>query len=541
MKWPWRKRYDELDEEIRAHIEMSAHEREERGELAEEARAAARREFGNVGLVKETTRDSWGYVWIERLWQDVRYAVRLLRKTPLITTIAFLSLALGIGANTAIFSLIDAVMLRMLPVQNPEQLARITFRSPTSPRPRQNVTNPIWEQVRDHQDAFSDVIAWSPQTFDLADGGEVTNINGIYASGDYFTVLRVRPAAGRLIAASDDVRGCSGVAVLGYGFWQSHYAGAESAMGSLIRLNGHRFRLSAWRSRFSSARTSAKSWTWRYRSAQKRFWPARIPRSMCATIGGSSMMGRLKPGITVEQADAHMKVFRRRSSVQWCRKIGLQSTRDRFRKYKFAVLPGATGTGGIGLREQYSQPLKILMFVVGLVLLIACANIASLLLARSAARTEGDCCASVARSFARPPDSPGPHRKHRRSPARARFSAFSSRGGAARLLVRFVSTQQNQVFLDLKMDGRVLAFTIAIAVLCGLLFGILPALRSTRVDAISAMKEGQSQTAGGRAALLRRALDRRRSSRALAHSRRQHRPVRPHLRESHDSRRRLRP
>jgi putative ABC transport system permease protein len=140
--------------------------------------------------------------------QDTRFAVRLLRKPPLISTIALLSLALGIGANTAIFSPIDAVMLRMLPVQNAEQLVLINFRSPLSAHVRQSATNPMWEQVRDHQDAFSAVVAWSPETFDLADGGEVNNIHGIYASGDYFTVLGVHPAAGRLMAASDDVRGC---------------------------------------------------------------------------------------------------------------------------------------------------------------------------------------------------------------------------------------------------------------------------------------------------------------------------------------------
>ena len=496
MKWPWRKRYDELDEEIRAHIEMSAHEREERGELADDAREAARREFGNLALVKETTRDTWGCVWIERLWQDVQYGLRMLRKTPLITSIALLSLALGIGANTAIFSLVDAVMLRMLPVQSPEQLARILFRSPGSPRPRQSATNPIWEQVRDHQDAFSGVIAWSPQMFDLAEGGEVNNVNGIYASGDYFTVLGVRPAAGRLMTASDDVRGCSGVAVLGYGFWQSRYAGAESAVGSLIRLNGHAFPIVG--------------------VAQRGFFgtdigdklDVAIPICAEAVLAGKdssldvrsdwwlAMMGRLKPGVTVEQADARMKVlsaplFGAAVPQDWPAKY-----QDRFRKNTFAILPGATGTGG-GLRQEYSQPLEILMFVVALVLLIACANIASLLLARSAARQKeialrlslGASRARLIRQMLT--------ESVVLSGTGAIFGVLFARWGSA-LLVRFVSTQQSQVFLDLKMDSRVLAFTIAITVLCGLLFGILPALRSTRVDAMSAMKEGQSQAAGGR-------------------------------------------
>jgi putative ABC transport system permease protein len=496
MKWPWLKWYDELDEEIRGHIEMSAHEREERGELAQEARAAARREFGNVGLVKETTRDTWGYVWMERLWQDVHYGLRMLRKTPLITSIALLSLALGIGANTAIFSLVDAVMLRMLPVQNPEQLARILFRSPASPRPRQSATNPIWEQVRDRQDAFSGVIAWSPQMFDLAEGGEVNNINGIYASGDYFTVLGVRPAAGRLMSASDDVRGCSGVAVLGYGFWQSHYAGAESAVGSLIRLNGHAFPIVGVSQRgFFGTDVGDKL-------------DVAIPVCAEAVLDGKdssldvrddwwlSMMGRLKPGVTVEQADARMKVlspplFGAVVPQAWPAKY-----QDTFRKYAFAVLPGATGASG-GLRQQYSQPLEILMFVVGLVLLIACANIASLLLARSAARQKeialrlslGASRARLIRQMLT--------ESVVLSGTGAIFGVLFARWGSV-LLVRFVSTQQSQVFLDLKMDSRVLAFTIAVTVLCGLLFGILPALRSTRVDAMSAMKEGQSQAAGGR-------------------------------------------
>jgi|SRR5579863_907624 len=236
-----RKQDAQLDSELRFHVEQQIADNIAAGMNPDEARRHALAQFGGLEYIKEEARDARGTKFIDTLLQDIRFAARLLRKTPLISSIALLSLALGIGANTAVFSLIDAVMLRMLPVQNPEQLVRIEFRSPVSPRPRISATNPIWEQVRDHQDAFSGVMAWSPTTFDLADGGEVNYINGIYASGDYFRMLGVRPAAGRLFAASDDVRNCSGVAVLGYGFWQSHYAVAESAVGSLIRLNGHAF------------------------------------------------------------------------------------------------------------------------------------------------------------------------------------------------------------------------------------------------------------------------------------------------------------
>jgi putative ABC transport system permease protein len=430
--------------------------------------------------------------------QDTRFAVRLLRKTPLITTIALLSLALGIGANTAIFSLIDAVMLRMLPVQNPEQLAQIQFRSPMSPRPRQSATNPIWERVRDHQDGFSGVIAWSPQTFDLAEGGEVSNINGVYASGDYFNVLGVRAAAGRLMAASDDVRGCSGVAVLGYGFWQSHYARAESAIGSLIRLNGHAFPIVGVAPRgFFGTVVGDKL-------------DVAIPICAEAIIDGKdsmldvrdewwlSMMGRLKPGMTVERADARMKVLSQPLFGAVVPQDWPSKYQDIFRKYTFAILPGATGAGGaFGLRGQYSKPLEILMFVVGLVLFIACANIASLLLARSAAR-QREIAVRLSLGASRA-------RLIRQvltesvvlSAVGALLGILFARWGSA-LLVRFVSTQQSQVSLDVEMDSRVLAFTIAIVVLCGLLFGILPALRSTRVSAMSAMKEGQSRGTCGR-------------------------------------------
>ena len=158
---------------------------------------------------------------------DLRYALRMLRKNPGFTAVAVLTLALGIGANTAIFSLIDAVMLRMLPVEKPEELLQVQYGDPNWSGEGGSFTNPLWEQVRDRQDVFS-VFAWGTDQFDLAQGGAVHLANGIWVSGSFFNTLRLRPAAGRLIMDLDDQRGCPAVAVLSYGFWQDHYGGATT-------------------------------------------------------------------------------------------------------------------------------------------------------------------------------------------------------------------------------------------------------------------------------------------------------------------------
>jgi hypothetical protein len=244
--WDWlfhrRQREADLDEEVQAHLRMAAQERMEQGETAEQARASAVREFGNVALVKEVTRDMWGFRWLETLLQDLRYSLRQLRRNPGFTAVAVITLALGIGANTAIFSLLDTVMLRFLPVEKPEELVEIMRRSPRGGNQAvSSFTNPIWEQFRNQQDVFSGVFGWDETQFDLARGGEAHYARGLWVTGDFFRTLGVQPAAGRLINVGDDQRGCSGVAVLSYSFWQEHLAGAESAVGSTISLDNHTY------------------------------------------------------------------------------------------------------------------------------------------------------------------------------------------------------------------------------------------------------------------------------------------------------------
>lgn len=237
-----RKRDEELDEEVQAHLRLAAEEHIAQGESAEQARASALREFGNVGLIKDVTRETWGWTWLETLAQDVRYGLRMVVKGPGFTVVAILTLALGIGANTAIFTLLDAILFRLLPVHQAEQLYQVRRAGTGEPeRLTGAFTNPLWENLRERQDVFSGMAAWGNARFNLARGGAVQPAEGIWVSGDYFGTLGVRPAMGRLISPTDDYRGCPGIAVLSYGFWQDRYAGAASAVGSTITLDSHPF------------------------------------------------------------------------------------------------------------------------------------------------------------------------------------------------------------------------------------------------------------------------------------------------------------
>src|SRR5262249_35632013 len=231
----------ELDEELRFHLEQHVERSVKQGLTREEAARRARLEVGGTEQLKENCREARGVYFVETLLQDMRYALRVLGRTPVVTCVALLSLALGIGANTAIFSLIDTVLLKFLPVQNPEQLYRLERKIPDRAKSFSSLTNPIWEEIRDRQDAFSGTFAWSSERFDLAHGGQAQFAEGLYVSGDYFSVLGVTPAAGRLILPGDDRRGCRGTVVLSYGFWQEHFAGSPSAIGQSVSLNNQLF------------------------------------------------------------------------------------------------------------------------------------------------------------------------------------------------------------------------------------------------------------------------------------------------------------
>ena len=231
----------ELREEIASHLQMATTDRIERGAPPIEAAVAARRELGNISQIQEATRDVWGRRWLEQIRQDVRYAMRTFRRNPAFALVAILSLTLGIGANTALFEVVTAVKLRVLPVTDPDRLVEIRLASMDGVRGgrrtrHSSVTQPIWREIQARQQAFSSLFAWSATSFNLAQGGEVRLTDGVWVTGDFFTTLGLRPAAGRVFSAEDDRTGCTPRAVLGYDFWRRAYASDVSAVGRTITL-----------------------------------------------------------------------------------------------------------------------------------------------------------------------------------------------------------------------------------------------------------------------------------------------------------------
>jgi predicted permease len=488
----------EADAELRFHFDKQVEKHMKSGLTREEALRKTRIDFGGHEQLKEEIREAHGVNLIETLFQDIRYGLRILGRTPVISCVAILSLALGIGANTAIFSLIDTVMLRILPVEKPDELMQVRIRDPRAPNdePDSTFTNPLWEELRNRQDFFSGIFAWNLTQFDLSQGGAVHDVNGMFASGEYFSTLGIRPAAGRLITAADDKRGCPGVAVLSYGFWQDHFGGAQSAVGSTLSLDNHIFNVIGVSAPGFFGLEVGNKFDVAIPVCAAEIFDGPKSRLDRRSWGWLRVAGRSKPGMTSEQLMARLGVvsplvFAAALPQDW----EVKDQQD-FLKRSFQTIPAATGTSY--LRRQFTQPLHILMGVVGLVLLIACANIASLMLARASARHK-EIAVRKALGASRA-------RLIRQlltecvllSTAGALLGILFARWGSA-LLVRYISTGDNKVFLDLSFDWRILSFTAGAAVFTGILFGVLPAFRSTRVSLTSAMKGSQAVDTESRA------------------------------------------
>jgi predicted permease len=426
---------------------------------------------------------------IDSLRQDVRYALRNLRSSPGFATVAVLSLALGIGANTAIFSLIDAVMLKFLPVSHPEELLQVTFGGTAS-----NFTNPLWEALRDRQQAFSGAFAWGLARFNLNRRGEARYAPGVWASGEYFTALGVVPALGRTFTAAEDNRGCAATAVLGYDFWRKEYGGQRDVLGRAITLDSHPYVIIGV--------AAPGFFGLQVGSTSDVFVPLcsePVIRGALSQLDKRSswwlnVIGRPKAGLDPRRVTAALKtvapgVFAATVPPDW-----RPEDKREYQRRTFETVPAGSGLSYV--RVQYRQALFVLMGVVGVVLLIACANVANLLLARAALR-QREIAIRIALGAER-------GRLIRQllteslllSFAGAAFGALFANWGC-RVLVGFLPSFGTRAFLDLAVDSRVLFFTIGVAMLTGLLFGIAPALRGTRVDPQAAMKRNARGVVGG--------------------------------------------
>jgi predicted permease len=489
-----RRRWDEeRARELRSYVEIETDENVARGLSPEAARRAAERKLGSELRVREEIYLMNSVRFLDHLWQDLGYGLRSLRLHPGFAVVAVSSLALGVGANSAVFQLLNGIRLRGLPVRDPASLVEVRIANRqlatgafTGRYPQ--LSNPQWELIRERAEGFSSLGAWGAARFDLASGGEVRPAEGMWVSGGFFEALGVRPALGRLPSRAEDRRACEAPGVVvSHAFWMRELGGRPGAVGDTLRLDGHPFPIVG--------------------VAAAGFFGVEVGRSfdvavpLCAEpiVRGASSgldksdvwflgtVGRLKPGWSLERATAQLAaispaIFRETVSPRYSKEDA-----ERYQRFSLAVFPFRTGVST--LRRDYEKPLWVLLALTGLVLLVACANLANLMLARASAR-EREIAVRLAIGASR-------GRVVRQLTAESMLVAVLGTAAGAWLatvlsgaLVAFLSPAPARLALDLSPDPRVFAFTAAIATLTCALFGLVPALRATRVAPASALKSG---------------------------------------------------
>jgi predicted permease len=515
MGWSryWRRRYWDAERatELASHLEQEIADNLARGMSRDDARRAAHRALGNVTLIREEIYQMNTVGWFETLWRDLRYGLRLLRRNPVFSTVAILTLALGTGANTAMFQLVNAVRLRTLPISAPQELVEIRIgetpkgRSGNFRGRRPNLTNALWNGLRDRQQVLSSVMAWSATTFDLAPEGEVRMADGLWVSGEFFRTLGVPAVVGRVLAPHDDRPGCAtGPAVISHAFWQREFGGNPGVVGRGLSLDGHRFEVvGVTPAGFFGVEVG-------------RSFDVAIPLCTERVILGEqsglhraehwflASMGRLKPGVTTEAASAQLAAI---STALFEQTVPPGYNPEIARDYRaFRLNAFLAGTGVSPLRQEYEQPLWILLAATGVVLLIVCANLANLMLARATVR-EREIAVRLAI---------GASRRRVIRQLLSESVSIAALGAAAGLLlarwltavlVAMLSAGGRRVFIDLSFDWRVFAFTAAVATLACLVFGLTPALRATAAHPIAAIRPGgRGQTGDRRGLSVRRTL-----------------------------------